>query len=125
MTRKAFACTDEQAVMPVSFGWLNDALGRRDEQLQKFATQISDAVNELFDSLERLERRVGEIKSLRYRDIFEGTATYREQDCVTFGGSMWIAKRETVGEIPGKSDAWRLAVKRGRNAPRKGESDGS
>jgi integrin beta 3 len=39
---------------------------------------------------------------------------YAKGDSVTFGGSSWIAQRDTTDK-PETSDAWRLAVKRGRD----------
>lgn len=39
---------------------------------------------------------------------------YHRGDTVTWGGSMWIAQRETRAK-PETSDDWRLAVKRGRD----------
>lgn len=39
---------------------------------------------------------------------------YAAGDCVSHGGSMWLAQR-TTSEKPGKSDDWRLAVKRGND----------
>jgi hypothetical protein len=38
--------------------------------------------------------------------------TYAVGDSVSHGGSSWIAQKETSAK-PGKSDDWRLAVKRG------------
>jgi hypothetical protein len=38
--------------------------------------------------------------------------TYAAGDSVSHGGSSWIAQKETSAK-PGKSDDWRLAVKRG------------
>ena len=40
--------------------------------------------------------------------------TYAAGDGVTLGGSFWIAQTETAAK-PGKSDDWRLAVKRGND----------
>ena len=48
------------------------------------------------------------------RDVHRPGAAYEKGDAVTHGGSYWIAKRDT-SETPGKSDDWRLAVKRGRD----------
>jgi hypothetical protein len=47
-----------------------------------------------------------------YRD----QQTYRKGDATTFGGALWIAQRDT-NERPKDvgSDAWRLAVRRGRD----------
>lgn len=41
-------------------------------------------------------------------------ADYIRGDAVTHGGSLWIAQRATE-DRPGTSDAWRLAVKCGRD----------
>jgi hypothetical protein len=38
--------------------------------------------------------------------------SYAAGDAVSHGGSLFIAQQDT-GEKPGKSDHWRLAVKRG------------
>lgn len=48
-----------------------------------------------------------------YRDVYK-PGEYQKGDCVTYGGSQWIAKRDTNQGIPG--DDWRLAVKRGQDA---------
>lgn len=39
---------------------------------------------------------------------------YERGDAVTWAGSLWIARRDTTDK-PESSDAWRLAVKRGRD----------
>lgn len=46
--------------------------------------------------------------------VFKGGTSYEAGDGVTYGGSWWIAQKAT-SEVPGNSDAWRLAVKRGRD----------
>lgn len=48
------------------------------------------------------------------RGVFKEGSAYAKGDGVTYGGSFWIAQRDT-GERPEASDAWRLAVKRGRD----------
>jgi hypothetical protein len=40
--------------------------------------------------------------------------SYVKGDGVTHGGNFWIAQRDN-NELPGKSDAWRLAVRKGRD----------
>jgi Collagen triple helix repeat (20 copies) len=57
-----------------------------------------------------------EIKTAFILDAGVWTAerTYVAGDAVTRDGSLWIAQRET-SEKPGKSDHWRLAVKRGND----------
>jgi integrin beta 3 len=48
------------------------------------------------------------------RDVHRPNEAYEKGDAVTHGGSYWIA-RKTTKATPGKSDDWRLAVKRGRD----------
>lgn len=49
------------------------------------------------------------------RGVWEAKA-YDVGDCVTWDGSMWIAKATATDlDKPGESSTWRLAVKRGRN----------
>lgn len=50
-----------------------------------------------------------------YRDIYRPEEKYERSDCVTFGGSVWIAQVDNPTDKPGISDQWRLAVKRGRD----------
>lgn len=47
-------------------------------------------------------------------DVHRPGAVYEKGDAVTHGGSYWIARKGTSA-TPGKSDDWRLAVKRGRD----------
>jgi hypothetical protein len=46
--------------------------------------------------------------------VWKEGAAYVKGDGVTSGGSFWIAQADT-GERPGKSEEWRLAVKRGND----------
>jgi hypothetical protein len=48
------------------------------------------------------------------RGVFKAETAYAKGDGVSFGGSFFIAQRDT-SERPETSDAWRLAVKRGRD----------
>ena len=52
-------------------------------------------------------------KSIEYLDTWDREKTYHEGNLVTWDGSMWACKQETAGEMPGRTDAWRLAVKKG------------
>lgn len=50
------------------------------------------------------------------RGVYKADAAYARGDGVTWGGSSWTAQRDVApGEKPEASDAWRLAVKRGRD----------
>jgi hypothetical protein len=57
---------------------------------------------------------VREVKTALVLDagVWKEGATYAAGDGVTLGGSFFIAQAETTAK-PGKSDEWRLAVKRG------------
>ena len=48
------------------------------------------------------------------RGVFKSDSAYTRGDVVSFGGSLWIAQRDTKDK-PETSDAWRLSVKRGRD----------
>lgn len=49
-----------------------------------------------------------------YRDIYKAGEAYEAGDMVTWGGSTWIAMRDTR-EKPGENGDWRLMVKKGRD----------
>lgn len=51
-----------------------------------------------------------------YQGIYSEGKSYDKGDCVTFGGSLWHAKRDAVTAKPGTDeDSWALAVKKGRD----------
>jgi len=49
------------------------------------------------------------------KGVFVEGREYRTGDGVSLGGSFWIAQLDNPAGRPGTSDAWRLAVKRGRD----------
>lgn len=49
------------------------------------------------------------------RGIFGKDKTFQQGDGVTFGGCYWIAQKDAPEGVPGGSDDWRLAVKKGRD----------
>lgn len=49
------------------------------------------------------------------RGVFKAGETYQAGDGVTWGGSFWIAQRETDAKPDTAESGWRLAVKRGRD----------
>lgn len=88
---------------------------------------VSVTKGEIETRVAALDARVRELEArpqLRYLGVFaDDGRTYVPGDCVTFGGSMWIA-RETTSARPDESPAgarvWTLCVKRGREGrPRK------
>jgi hypothetical protein len=63
----------------------------------------------------RVESKKLVARGVIYRGVYASADEYKRGDLVTFDGSMWHANEETR-ERPGKSSAWTLAVKRGRDA---------
>ena len=49
------------------------------------------------------------------RAVFKAGETYQAGDAVTWGGSLWIAQRETDAKPDSPDSGWRLSVKRGRD----------
>ncbi len=49
------------------------------------------------------------------RGVYRPENVYEKGDGCTWGGSYWIAQKETATGKPGESDDWRLAVKKGRD----------
>jgi hypothetical protein len=50
-----------------------------------------------------------------YRDVFKAGETYARGDAVTWGGSLWIAQKETDAKPDSPESGWKLAVKKGRD----------
>ncbi|MBR1231975.1 hypothetical protein [Bradyrhizobium sp. AUGA SZCCT0182] len=68
----------------------------------------------LTDRVKELEARPS---SLKYVGVWDQQKVYGAGNFVTDGGSMFHAQRASVGERPGSgSDAWVLAVKKGKDA---------
>jgi len=49
------------------------------------------------------------------RGVFKEGQAYTLGDAVTFGGSLWIAQKDTGEKPDGPDTGWRLAVKKGRD----------
>jgi hypothetical protein len=50
-----------------------------------------------------------------YKDVYDAGADYARGDLVTDDGSLWLCKAETTTDRPGRSAAWRLICKRGKD----------
>lgn len=55
------------------------------------------------------------IPALLDKGVFREGEAYKSGDCVTWGGSMWIAQKDNTEGKPGESKDWRLSVKKGRD----------
>jgi hypothetical protein len=49
------------------------------------------------------------------RGVFKDGQAYTAGDAVTYGGSLWIAQKDTGQKPDGPDTGWRLAVKKGRD----------
>jgi hypothetical protein len=49
------------------------------------------------------------------KGVYKAGETYVRGDAVTWGGSLWIAQKETSEKPDGPDSGWRLAVKKGRD----------
>lgn len=49
------------------------------------------------------------------RGVYRAGQAYQKGDCVTYGGSLWIAQADTDTKPDGADSGWRLSVKRGRD----------
>lgn len=49
------------------------------------------------------------------RGVYRHDEKHARGDAVSYGGSLWIAQKDTPAGKPGESSDWRLAVKKGRD----------
>jgi hypothetical protein len=101
-----------------------------DEQFEEtLAREIAGIIREqiapLRNRIDQLEREVVELRSkgITYSGVWQRAASYQHGQVVTFDGSMWAAV-EAVGPNmqPGKSNAWQLCCRSGRDL-RNGKGD--
>jgi hypothetical protein len=73
---------------------------------------VDARIKALEERLATMEKKIGD--GLRYRGVFEADTPYAPGDFVTRSGSLWHCRSRTEpGDVPGQSDRWQLAVKRG------------
>jgi hypothetical protein len=78
---------------------------------------LADVVGRLDDQVRELRERLSEVESsgIKYCGVFQRAQSYRRGSLVTHDGSAWCAVTDEADGVPGKSDAWQLMVKRGRD----------
>jgi hypothetical protein len=65
---------------------------------------------------ESIIQKTVNIPTMEYMGVFkDGSDAYQKGDCVTFGGSLWVAEKDKPSGKPEQSPDWKLAVKRGRD----------
>lgn len=85
--------------------------------LDDFEVEAKDGGREFVFRLRRGDRVIerGVVTAMPLdRGVFRPGESYRKGDTVTWGGSAWVAQRDTDAK-PETDDSWRLAVKRGRD----------
>jgi hypothetical protein len=81
--------------------------------LSAFGRDKRNAVEKrLLERIEALEAR----PEMKYCGIWKADTVYGTGNFVTDNGSLFHANRASVGERPGTSDSFTLAVKKGKDA---------
>lgn len=62
----------------------------------------------------QVDARFAALPTFVYRDTYKAGTEYRTGDFVTWGGQLYHCNEATTGK-PGDSNAWSLAVRRGRD----------
>jgi hypothetical protein len=80
--------------------------------------EVSDDLRELSFAIQLTDgmvfRKEVNTPALVYREIWKA-GVYKRGDVVTYDGSLWVAKSETEVRPGSDPDAWRLAVRKGRD----------
>lgn len=84
------------------------------------AVRVEQADDRQF--LVNVERASGLVETTQFampvvldKGVYRQNEKYSKGDGVTFGGSFWIARKDSPLGKPGTTDDWRLAVKKGRD----------
>ena len=63
----------------------------------------------------RVEQKAFSLPVVLDRGVYAAEKSYSQGDGVTYGGCYWIAQKDAPEGVPGASDDFRLAVKKGRD----------
>ena len=92
--------------------------GRDAIPLDDFEIQLAEDGRTVKMALKRgedvIERSI-KIPAILDRGVYKRGQSYEKGDGVSYGGSFWIAQKDAPEGVPGSSDDFRLAVKRGRD----------
>jgi hypothetical protein len=84
-----------------------------DEGFDAVKKYIDDIADHIEERLLAVEASASNVRSLTYRGTYQRAETYLKNNCLTEGGSLWIAIKDNPQGKPGASDDWQLAAKRG------------
>lgn len=97
-------------------GWRCVVVGVAEFRHEQDERVVRTLIRRSGGDLEVYEARFG---GLLDRGVYKEGTTYEAGDGVTWAGSFWISQRDGNTDRPGTSDAWRLAVKRGRDGSKR------
>ena len=112
-------CPPEMGARPITFKRLGvyvSFIYRGIRELADGIGRVSDRVDARLDKHSRRANRIeSRLKGVerRYLGVWKADRGYMQGDAVTSGGSLFICQMNETTLVPGKSDAWQLAVKRG------------
>ncbi|WP_287497946.1 phage portal protein [Pandoraea sp. CB10b_02] len=87
-------------------------------QLETFDARLDEDGRTLVLSLsdgERIVERTVRLGVMLDKGVYKDGAVYEAGDAVTFGGCIWVARKDAPDGRPDISADWRLAVKKGRD----------
>jgi len=80
--------------------------------LRSICSALSQEIRSLKSRLTEMEQRS---RAFTYRGVWKEAETYDLGDFCTKDGGLWHCNTRTQGYKPGETDAWTLAVQRGRD----------
>lgn len=92
--------------------------GRDALPLDSFDIQLGDDDRTVVMSIGAGEQQITRtlmLSTVIDKGVFKPDDKYLKGDAVSYGGSLHIARKNAPAGVPGASDDWRLAVKRGRD----------
>lgn len=105
---------------------LGEQVGAVSKAIDAHATiaQLDERVRAAIQACEGLcdqavTRVLNDVRPFEYHGAHDIAREYARNDSVTHRGSMWIARKDVVGIVPGSdagAECWTLAVKCGRDA---------
>jgi len=92
--------------------------GRDALELEDFDITLGDDGRTVTISLKRGETLIEKsivIPSIQYQGVFEPEGKYLKGDALTYAGSLWLALVDAPKGVPGGSNDFQLACKKGRD----------